>query len=86
MIPVSGGKDSHRIVYEIKVLRNMNPLLITVGDSFTKTKAGLKNFRNISETFNYDHMVFILSIDLFKRVTRIAFERNKIKQWRLKYG
>jgi N-acetyl sugar amidotransferase len=75
LIPVSGGKDSHRIVYEMKVLRNMNPLLITVGDPFTKTQAGLKNYRNLGETFNCDHILFELSVDLFKRVTRIAFEK-----------
>ena len=76
LIPVSGGKDSHRIIYEMKVLRNMNPLLITIGDAFTKTQAGLKNYKNLGETFNCDHILFDLSIDLFKRVTRIAFENN----------
>jgi len=76
LIPVSGGKDSHRIVYEMKVLRNMNPLLITIGDAFTKTQAGLKNYQNLGETFNCDHILFDLSIDLFKRVTKIAFENN----------
>jgi len=74
LIPVSGGKDSHRIVYEMKVLRNMNPLLITIGDPFTKTQAGTKNYNNLGETFNCDHMVFDLSVDLFKRATRLAFE------------
>lgn len=76
VIPVSGGKDSHRIVYELKTLRNMNPLLITIGDAFTKTKAGIKNYRNLGETFNCDHILFDLSVDLFKRVTRIAFEET----------
>lgn len=76
LIPVSGGKDSHRIVYEMKVLRNMNPLLITIGDAFTKTQAGIKNYKNLGETFNCDHILFDLSIDLFKRVTRFAFEKN----------
>lgn len=74
VIPVSGGKDSHRLVYEMKVAMDMNPLLITVGDPFTKTKAGLKNYRNLGETFGCDHIQFDLSIDLFRKVTRIAFE------------
>jgi len=52
----------------------MNPLLITVGDPFTKTEAGMRNFRNLGDTFGCDHIVFNLSIDLFRRVTRIAFE------------
>ncbi|GAG02600.1 unnamed protein product, partial [marine sediment metagenome] len=74
VIPVSGGKDSHRLVFEMKVKMGMNPLLITIGDPFTKTKAGLKNYRNLGDTFNCDHIQFDLSIDLFRRVTRIAFE------------
>ncbi|MBL7085877.1 MAG: N-acetyl sugar amidotransferase [Candidatus Cloacimonetes bacterium] len=76
IIPVSGGKDSHRLVYEMKIKRNMNPLLITVGDPFTKTNAGLSNYRNLGDTFGCDHILFDLSINLFRRVTRIAFEEK----------
>lgn len=76
LIPVSGGKDSHRLLYEIKEKRDMNPLLITIGDPFTKTTAGLQNYRNLGETFNCDHLLFELSIDLFRRVTKIAFEET----------
>jgi len=74
VIPVSGGKDSHFLVYMMKVEMGMNPILITVGDPFTKTEAGLRNFKNLGDTFGCDHIVFSLSIDLFRRVTRIAFE------------
>ena len=74
LIPVSGGKDSHFLVYTLKEKMGMNPLLITVGDPFTKTEAGLKNFRNLGDIFGCDHILFNLSIDLFRRVTRIAFE------------
>lgn len=74
IIPVSGGKDSHYQVYTMKVRLGMNPLLVTVGDAFTKTKAGLDNFKNLGETFGCDHMVFYISPDLFRRVTRVGFE------------
>lgn len=74
VIPVSGGKDSHFLVYTMKEELGMNPLLITVGDPFTKTEAGLRNYRNLGDTFNCDHILFDLSIDLLRRVTRIAFE------------
>ena len=74
VIPVSGGKDSHRLVYEMKIKNGMNPLLVTVGDPFTKTKAGSENFRNLGETFGCDHILFNVSIDLFRRATKIAFE------------
>lgn len=75
-IPVSGGKDSHFLVYTMKEEMGMNPLLITVGDPFTKTQAGRSNFRNLGETFNCDHILFNISIDLFLRVTRLAFEES----------
>ena len=74
IIPVSGGKDSHFLVYTMKKEMNMNPLLVTVGDPFTKTKAGVSNLRNLLDIFNCDHIQFNLSIDLFRRVTRMAFE------------
>ncbi|MFC1577316.1 N-acetyl sugar amidotransferase [Candidatus Omnitrophota bacterium] len=76
LIPVSGGKDSHFLVHKMKMELGMNPLLVTVGDPFTKTKAGLANFRNLGDTFSCDHILFDLSIDLFRRATRIAFEES----------
>ena len=76
VIPVSGGKDSHRLVYEMKVNMGMNPLLITVGDIFTKTEAGLNNYRNVGETFECDHILFDIAPELFRKVTRIAFEET----------
>lgn len=74
ILPVSGGKDSHFLLHAIKKEMGMNPLLLTIGDPFTKTKAGLKNFRNLGEAFNCDHFLFYISPDFFRRVTRIAFE------------
>lgn len=75
VIPVSGGKDSHFLVYTMKEKMRMNPLLITVGDPFTKTKAGAGNLRNLKDRFNCDHLQFDLGIDLFRRATRLAFEK-----------
>jgi N-acetyl sugar amidotransferase len=74
VIPVSGGKDSHTQVYYMKELMGMNPLLITVGDPFTVTKAGADNFFNIGEAFGCDQIRFTASPDLTKRLTRSGFE------------
>jgi N-acetyl sugar amidotransferase len=76
LIPVSGGKDSHFLVHTMKEEMGMNPLLMTVGDPFTKTEAGERNFRNLGKTFNCDHLLFNLSSDLFRRATRLAFEET----------
>ena len=74
VIPVSGGKDSHYLVYIMKEKMGMNPLLITVADPFTKTVTGQKNFANLGSAFNCDMILFNLSIDLFRKVTKIGFE------------
>jgi N-acetyl sugar amidotransferase len=74
VIPVSGGKDSHFQVYVMKEVMGMNPLLICVSDPFTHTATGTHNLRNISESFRCDLLIFNLSIDLFKRVTKMGFD------------
>ena len=53
--PVSGGKDSTVIVSDLVSL-GMRPLLVTVTDEFSKTKAGSHNLKNISEHFNLDQI------------------------------
>jgi N-acetyl sugar amidotransferase len=74
VIPVSGGKDSHFLTYTMKEKMDMNPLLICVADPFTKTAAGKNNLYNLGETFGCDIIEFNLSVDLFRRVTKIGFE------------
>lgn len=73
MIPVSGGKDSHFLVHTMCKL-GMNPLLVTVTDSFTHTKTGTHNLRNLITKYNLNHWQYTISHDLFKRATRAAFE------------
>lgn len=75
LIPVSGGKDSHFLVHEI-CKHGMNPLLVTVTDSFTHTKAGTHNLRNLITKYNLNHWQYTISHDLFKRATRGAFEET----------
>jgi N-acetyl sugar amidotransferase len=74
IIAVSGGKDSHFLTYTMKERMGMNPLLVCVADPFTHTAAGIHNLRNLGESFGCDIVVFNMSIDLFRRVTRIGFE------------
>lgn len=81
IITVSGGKDSHFQVYVFKKLLGMNPLLIAVGDPFTKTKAGLHNIKNIGSVFNCDLLSLSLSPDLVRRMVRIAFEEFGSPTW-----
>jgi hypothetical protein len=52
----------------------MNPLLVCVADPFTHTEAGVHNFKNLGEAFGCDTIVFNMTVDLFRRTTRMAFE------------
>ena len=74
VVPVSGGKDSTFLVYMMREVLGMNPLLVNVSDPFTHTKAGEANLHNISDTFNCDVVQFRISEDLFRRVVRSNFE------------
>jgi len=76
IIPVSGGKDSHFLAHIMIEEMNMHPLLVTVTDSFTHTKAGAHNLRNMIETFSLNHYQYTINHDLFRRATRIAFENT----------
>ncbi len=74
LIPVSGGKDSHFQAHIMKNQMGMNPLLVTVGNPFTWTKAGWHNFTNIGDAFNCDHFLFNMSADMLRRAMVIGFE------------
>lgn len=76
LIPVSGGKDSHFLVHTLVKEYGMRPLLLTVTDSFTHTKAGTFNLRNLITQFNLNHWQYTISHDLFRRATRAAFEET----------
>ena len=72
LIAVSGGKDSYTLVKVMVEDMRMHPLLVTVADPFTRTKAGEHNLRNLCE--KYPHWTHAISPDLFRRATRAAFE------------
>jgi len=75
IIPVSGGKDSYRLVKEITE-RGMKPLLVTVTDSFSHTTAGEDNLRNLITSFQLNHWQYTINHDLFVRATKWAFEQT----------
>lgn len=70
-ISVSGGKDSHFQTYVIKEKLNMNPILLTVGNT-DWTETGRKNLNNISDTFGCD----IIQLMPNRRVTRIMTRKT----------
>lgn len=81
IIAVSGGKDSHYQVYVMKELMDMNPLLITVEDFFTMTKAGIHNLKNISDAFGCNMIAFKPDRRAGRRISRYMFESYGRPLW-----
>ena len=81
IIAVSGGKDSHYQVYIMKELMDMNPLLVSVEDYFTMTKAGERNIKNISETFGCNIFSFKPNRKAGKIISQLMFEKYGRPLW-----
>ena len=75
LIAVSGGKDSYFLVKTVKDL-GMNPLLITVTDSFTHTKAGIHNLKNLIDVFKVNHYQYTINPTLLRKMIRKNFEET----------
>ncbi|MDJ0893575.1 MAG: N-acetyl sugar amidotransferase [Alphaproteobacteria bacterium] len=80
IIPVSGGKDSYYQTHVIRNVYGLNPLLVTYhGNNYTPT--GLRNLENMREVFGVDHIFFTPSIDVLKKLNRIAFALMGDMNW-----
>jgi N-acetyl sugar amidotransferase len=65
----------------MKDLQKMNPLLVCVSDSFTHTRAGIHNLRNISEAFGCDLFTYNLNHATMRKMVRLAFEHFGSPTW-----
>jgi N-acetyl sugar amidotransferase len=81
LIPVSGGKDSHYAVYVAKKLLDLNPLLLSIGNHYTKTEAGKHNIHNIKRAFDCDSITVDLGVETTRRMARIGFEELGYPIW-----
>lgn len=81
IIAVSGGKDSHYQVHIMKELMDMNPLLVSVEDYFTMTKAGEHNVKNISETFGCNIFSLKPNRKAGKIISKLMFEKYARPLW-----
>lgn len=80
-IAVSGGKDSHFQVHIMKEKLGMNPILFSVEDNFTTTKAGRKNLRNLSETFGCHIISLKPDLKTQRKITLKTFEKYGKPTW-----
>ena len=72
VIAVSGGKDSYFQTHVIKNELGYNPLLVTYnGNNYTE--AGWRNVHQMNEVFGVDHVFYSPSVELLKKLNRLAF-------------
>lgn len=85
IIPVSGGKDSY---YQAHIIANeygLKPLLVTYhGNNYLPE--GDFNRDRMREVFNADHMVFGPSVEVLKKLNRIAFRKMGDMNWHAHCG
>ena len=72
VIAVSGGKDSYYQTHVIKNELGFNPLLITYnGNNYMDV--GWRNLMRMREVFGVDHIIYGPSVELLKKLNRMAF-------------
>jgi imidazoleglycerol phosphate synthase cyclase subunit len=85
IIPVSGGKDSYFQTHVIKHEFGLNPLLVTYnGNNYTE--AGWRNVHRMKEVFGVDHVFCSPSVDLLRRLNRLAFVVMGDMNWHAHVG
>lgn len=80
IIPVSGGRDSYFIVYTIKHVYGMNPLLVTYNKQYN-TAVGVRNLANLRIRFDCDIMTLTVNPVTVKNITRSTLRRFGSMYW-----
>jgi imidazoleglycerol phosphate synthase cyclase subunit len=85
VIAVSGGKDSWFQTHVIKHEFGLNPLLVTY-DGNNWTEPGWRNMLRMKEVFNVDHIVYRPSVEVLKKLNRLAFGIMGDMNWHAHVG
>ena len=84
VVPVSGGKDSHFQVFELKK-RGINPLLISFNHTYN-SPAGNANLRNLVEKSGFDHIRYSIGRSVASKLSRMMLEKNGDLTWHYHAG
>lgn len=85
VIAVSGGKDSWFQTHVIKHEFGLNPLLVTY-DGNNWTEPGWRNMVRMREVFGCDHVVVRPSVDVLKKLNRLALDIMGDMNWHAHVG
>ncbi len=80
LIPVSGGKDSYYQIHLITKVLNLKPLLMTY-DGNNWLPEGEFNRNRMKHNFNADHIMWSPSVEVLKKLNRIAFKKMGDMNW-----
>ena len=80
MVPVSGGKDSYYQTHIIVKEFNLKPLLMTY-DGNNWLPEGHYNRNRMKNLFDIDHVMWSPSVDVLKKLNRIAFKKMGDMNW-----
>lgn len=69
IIPVTGGQDSYYVVYIVKKMLGLNPLLVCYNKYFN-TPLGIRNLANLRISFNCDILYQNVNPNSVKKITR----------------
>ncbi len=85
IIPVSGGKDSYYQAHIVASNYGLKPLLVTYhGNNYLPE--GDYNRDRMREVFDADHIVFGPSVEVLKKLNRIAFRKMGDMNWHAHCG
>lgn len=85
IIPVSGGKDSYYQAHVIVKEYGLKPLLVTYhGNNYLPE--GDYNRDRMREVFDADHLVFGPSVQVLKKLNKIAFKKMGDMNWHAHCG
>ena len=80
IIPVSGARDSYFIVYIIKNVYGLNPLLVTYNKHYN-TALGVRNLANLRIMFDCDIMTLTVNPESVKKITRATLRKFGSIYW-----
>lgn len=85
VIPVSGGKDSYYQTHTMIEEYGLKPLLVTY-HGFNYLPEGDFNRDRMRQVFNADHLVFGPSVEVLKKLNKIAFRKIGDMNWHAHCG
>lgn len=85
IVPVTGAQDSYYIVYLVKKLLGLNPLLVTYNKYFN-TPLGVRNLANLRIKFNCDILYQNVNPISVKKITRSTFRQFGSIYWPILAG